>query len=36
MIDFHGKTHLPEQSDLPIIEGMNESQMQVKYEEIEK
>jgi GTP cyclohydrolase II len=24
MIDFHGKTHLPEQSDLPIVEGMSE------------
>ena len=24
MIDFHGKTHLPEQSDMTIVEGMKE------------
>ena len=27
MIDFHGKEHLPEQSDLPFIEGMTEAQV---------
>jgi GTP cyclohydrolase II len=27
MIDFHGKEHLPEQSDLPFIEGMSEAQV---------
>ncbi len=27
MIDFHGKEHLPEQSDLPFIEGMSEVQV---------
>ena len=27
MIDFHGKAHLPEQSDLPFIEGMSEAQV---------
>ena len=27
MIDFHGKEHLPEQSDLPFIKGMSEVQM---------
>jgi len=27
MIDFHGKEHLPEQSDLPFIEGMTEAQI---------
>jgi GTP cyclohydrolase II len=32
MIDFHGKTHLPEQSDLPIIEGMTENQVKVMHE----
>ena len=29
MIDFHGKAHLPEQSDLPFIEGMSEAQVGV-------
>jgi GTP cyclohydrolase II len=29
MIDFHGKEHLPEQSDLPIVEGMSEAQIGV-------
>jgi GTP cyclohydrolase II len=29
MIDFHGKEHLPEQSDLPFIEGMNAEQIGV-------
>jgi GTP cyclohydrolase II len=32
MIDFHGKVHLPEQSDKPIIEGMNESQIKAIYD----
>ncbi len=27
MIDFHGKEHLPEQSDLPFIEGMRAAQV---------
>lgn len=27
MIDFHGKEHFPEQSDLPIVEGMTEDQV---------
>jgi GTP cyclohydrolase II len=27
LIDFHGKEHLPEQSDLPFIEGMTEAQI---------
>lgn len=27
MIDFHGKEHLPEQDDRPIIEGMTEAQI---------
>ena len=27
MIDFHGKEHLSEQSDLPIVEGMSEDQI---------
>ena len=27
MIDFHGKEHLPEQSDRPIVEGMSEDQI---------
>ena len=27
MIDFHGKEHLPEQSDPPFIEGMSEVQV---------
>jgi GTP cyclohydrolase II len=29
LIDFHGKEHLPEQADYPIIEGMNEEVMDV-------
>lgn len=29
MIDFHGKEHLPEQSDRPFIKGMSELQMDV-------
>ena len=32
MIDFHGKEHLPEQSDQPIVEGMTEDQMRAVYE----
>ena len=28
MIDFYGKKHLPEQSDLPIVEGMSEAQIE--------
>jgi GTP cyclohydrolase II len=32
MIDFHGKTHLPEQSDMPIVEGMTESQIKAVYD----
>jgi GTP cyclohydrolase II len=28
MIDFHGREHLPEQSDLPFIEGMAEVQIE--------
>src|SRR5512144_671704 len=28
MIDFRGKEHLPEQSDLPIVEGMSEAQLE--------
>jgi GTP cyclohydrolase II len=27
MIDFHGREHLPEQSDLPFIEGMHTAQV---------
>ncbi len=27
MIDFHGKEHLPEQDDLPIVEGMSAAQI---------
>ena len=27
MIDFHGKEHLPEQYDRPIVEGMSEDQI---------
>jgi GTP cyclohydrolase II len=27
LIDFHGKEHLPEQSDRPIVEGMSEDQI---------
>ena len=33
MIDFHGKAHLPEQSDMPIVEGMTEEQMKAVGEE---
>ena len=29
MIDFHGKEHLDEQSDQPIVEGMSEDQIGV-------
>ncbi len=32
MIDFHGKPHLVEQSDLPIVAGMTEDQIQALYE----
>ena len=32
MIDFHGKEHLPEQSDLPFIEGMSEAQVGALHE----
>jgi GTP cyclohydrolase II len=32
MIDFHGKEHLPEQSDQPIIEGMSQNQIRALYE----
>jgi GTP cyclohydrolase II len=32
MIDFHGKEHLPEQSDQPIVEGMSRDQIQAFYE----
>lgn len=32
MIDFHGKGHLVEQSDKPIIEGMTENQIRALYE----
>jgi GTP cyclohydrolase II len=32
MIDFHGKQHLPEQSDQPIVEGMTADQMRAIYE----
>ena len=32
MIDFHGKEHLPEQSDLPIVKGMSEDQIRKYYE----
>jgi len=28
LIDFHGKEHLPEQSDLPIVEGMSQDQIE--------
>jgi GTP cyclohydrolase II len=30
MIDFHGKYHFPEQSDHPIVEGMEEIMMKDK------
>jgi hypothetical protein len=32
MIDFHGKEHLAEQSDMPIIEGMPDSQIKSMYD----
>ncbi len=32
LIDFHGKEHLPEQSDRPIVNGMTESQIKSIYE----
>lgn len=32
MIDFRGKEHLPEQSDLPIVEGMSHDQISALYE----
>ncbi|HEX2993126.1 MAG TPA: GTP cyclohydrolase II [Anaerolineales bacterium] len=32
MIDFQGKEHFPEQSDLPIIEGMSHDQIRALYE----
>lgn len=32
MIDFHGKQHLPEQSDRPIVAGMNTTQIGALYE----
>ncbi len=32
MIDFHGKTHLVEQSDPPIVEGMTGDQIKAMYE----
>jgi len=32
MIDFHGKEHLPEQSDAPFIEGMSEVQVGALHE----
>ena len=32
MIDFHGKPHLEEQSDKPIVEGMTESQIKAMYD----
>jgi hypothetical protein len=32
MIDFRGKEHLPEQSDMPIIEGMSRDQIHALYE----
>jgi GTP cyclohydrolase II len=32
MIDFRGKGHFPEQSDLPIIEGMSHDQIRALYE----
>jgi GTP cyclohydrolase II len=33
LIDFHGREHLPEQSDRPIVEGMSEDQIGVWNEE---
>ncbi|MBK9924366.1 MAG: GTP cyclohydrolase II [Anaerolineales bacterium] len=32
MIDFHGKEHLPEQSDLPIVAGMTHEQIGAMHE----
>jgi len=32
MIDFHGKEHLPEQSDLPIVAGMTKEQIGAMHE----
>jgi len=32
MIDFHGKEHLPEQSDLPIVAGMTQEQIGAMHE----
>jgi GTP cyclohydrolase II len=32
MIDFHGKEHLPEQSDRPIVAGMSEGQINFLFE----
>jgi GTP cyclohydrolase II len=32
MIDFHGKEHLPEQSDRPIVAGMSEGQIRALFE----
>jgi GTP cyclohydrolase II len=32
MIDFHGKEHLPEQSDLPIVAGMSDAQIGAMHE----
>ena len=32
LIDFRGKQHLPEQSDMPIVDGMTESQIKSIYE----
>jgi len=32
MIDFHGKEHLPEQSDLPIVAGMTNEQIGAMHE----
>jgi GTP cyclohydrolase II len=32
MIDFHGKQHLPEQSDRPIVAGMSERQISALFE----
>jgi GTP cyclohydrolase II len=32
MIDFRGREHLPEQSDLPIVEGMSIDQIRALYE----
>jgi len=32
LIDFRGKEHMPEQSDMPIVEGMSQDQIQALYE----